>query len=184
MTKQKLIILLVLYLVSTGLVYAFSSQMAKGKGVAQTQQATPTQTQQHLTADESDTGKKLLNISAQEPRNQQCPINGQLFTVTEKAAWEKRRPLAVMIENSPDARPQSGLTHADLVFEALAEGGVTRFMGIFYCDVQAEDTTLAPIRSARTYFVDWASGFNPADIAMAKPMSRMLLCVKRTRKPD
>ena len=45
-------------------------------------------------------------------------------------------------------------------FEAVAEGGVTRFMGLFYCAVQAQDTTLAPVRSARTYFVDWASGFN------------------------
>lgn len=102
----------------------------------------------------------LLQIDPNESVDQACPLNGKLFTNTEKSAWEKRRPLAVMIENSQDARPQSGIANADIVFEAVAEGGITRFMGIFYCDVQRNDTILAPIRSARSYFVDWASGFN------------------------
>ncbi|HQM15859.1 MAG TPA: DUF3048 domain-containing protein, partial [Candidatus Woesebacteria bacterium] len=81
-------------------------------------------------------------------------------TQTEKESWEKRRPLFIMIENSPDARPQSGLSRADVVFEALAEGGVTRFGAVFYCNAQKQDVIVAPVRSARTYFVDWASGFN------------------------
>ncbi len=102
----------------------------------------------------------LLTIDPSEPKDQPCPLNGQLYTQTEKSAWSAKRPLAVMIENSPDARPQSGMGSADVVFEAIAEGGVTRFMGLFYCEVQRFDTTLAPIRSARTYFIDWASGFN------------------------
>src|ERR1700744_4331733 len=38
---------------------------------------------------------------------------------------------AVMIENSPDARPQSGLKDSGVVFEAIAEGGITRFMAIY-----------------------------------------------------
>lgn len=102
----------------------------------------------------------LLQIDPGEPKDQVCPLNGALYTKTEADAWSKRRPLAVMIENSPDARPQSGMGSADIVFEAMAEGGVTRFMGIFYCGVQKYDTLLAPIRSARTYFLDYASGFN------------------------
>ncbi|OGJ16039.1 MAG: hypothetical protein A2632_01695 [Candidatus Pacebacteria bacterium RIFCSPHIGHO2_01_FULL_46_16] len=102
----------------------------------------------------------LLTINPSDPRDQACPLNGAYYTQQERAAWEKRRPLAVMIENSPDARPQSGLSQADVMFEVMAEGGVTRFMGIFYCGVQANDTILAPVRSARTYFVDYASGFN------------------------
>ena len=102
----------------------------------------------------------LLAIDPSEPKDQECPLNGEYYTLTERTAWEKRRPLAVMIENHPDARPQAGLGNADVVFEALAEGGVTRFMPIFYCGAQKYDITLAPVRSARTYFVDWASGFN------------------------
>ncbi len=102
----------------------------------------------------------LLEIDPAEPKNQACPLNGKYYTQTERTAWEQRRPLAVMIENHQDARPQSGLANADVVFEALAEGGVTRFMALFYCDAQRYDITLAPIRSARSYFIDWASGYN------------------------
>ncbi len=102
----------------------------------------------------------LLQIDPAEPKTEACPLNGALYTKAEADAWGKKRPLAVMIENSPDARPQSGLGNADIVFEALAEGGVTRFMAMYYCGAQANDITLAPIRSARTYFLDWASGFN------------------------
>jgi len=94
------------------------------------------------------------------PKTEACPLNGVLYSQPERETWESRRPLAVMIENHVDARPQSGLSNADIVFEAVAEGGITRFMGIFYCDAQSEDVTLAPIRSARTYFINLASGFN------------------------
>ncbi|MBQ6449571.1 DUF3048 domain-containing protein [bacterium] len=94
------------------------------------------------------------------PKTEACPLNGVLYSQPEREAWESRRPLAVMIENSVDARPQSGLADADLVFEAVAEGGITRFMAMYYCDAQSADVTLAPIRSARTYFINLASGFN------------------------
>jgi hypothetical protein len=110
--------------------------------------------------EEETTLASLLEIDSKEAKDQPCPLSGQMYTKTERDAWEKRRPLAVMIENHPDARPQSGLGSADVVFETVAEGGVTRFMGMFLCGVQRYDTTLAPIRSARTYFIDWASGFN------------------------
>jgi len=101
-----------------------------------------------------------LAIDPGEPKDQPCPINGKLFTKTERAAWERRRPLFVMIENHTDSRPQSGLTAADAVYEAVAEGGITRFGAVFYCGVIAKDTKLAPVRSARTYFLDWASEYN------------------------
>jgi hypothetical protein len=102
----------------------------------------------------------LLTLDPNAPRDQACPLNGQFYTQIEREAWEKRRPLYVMIENAPDARPQSGMSRADVVFEAVAEGGVTRFGALFYCAAQVQDLALAPVRSARTYFVDWASGFN------------------------
>ena len=63
----------------------------------------------------------------------------------------------VMIENSTFARPQSGLGQAGVVFEAIAEGGVTRFLALF------QDTSpdnVGPIRSARPYYVQWALGFD------------------------
>lgn len=68
-----------------------------------------------------------------------------------------KHPVAVMIENHPDARPQSGLEQASVVYEAAAEGGITRFMAIFGPN---ETDHVGPIRSARTYFIDWAEEYN------------------------
>ncbi len=68
------------------------------------------------------------------------------------------RPVTgIMIENSIDARPQSGLSQAGVIFEAIAEGGVTRFLALFQ-DNQPDD--VGPIRSARPYYVSWALGFD------------------------
>lgn len=108
------------------------------------------------------------NSSEQElysgPKTEACPINGQLYTKEEKAIWSKRRPLMVMIENHEDARPQSGLQTADIVYEAMAEGGITRFMGVFYCGQVAGSESskydVGPVRSARTYFLDLASEYS------------------------
>ncbi len=95
------------------------------------------------------------------PKNQVCPLNGALFTTPEKNVWDTRRPLAVMIENSVDARPQSGLGDADVIYEAVAEGGITRFMALYYCNAALDDNiTLAPVRSARIYFVDLVSEYD------------------------
>jgi hypothetical protein len=71
----------------------------------------------------------------------------------------KRPVTAVMIENSTDARPQSGLGQAGVVFEAIAEGGITRFLALY------QDTapgSVGPIRSARPYYLQWELGFDAA----------------------
>lgn len=100
----------------------------------------------------ANNNSKRPTIDPSIPRTEVCPLNGLKFTKQERDVWEKRRPLAVMIENSLDARPTSGLSSADIVYEAIAEGGITRFMGIFYCGVAAGNTTFAPVRSARIYY--------------------------------
>lgn len=72
------------------------------------------------------------------------------------------RPVtAVMVENSDAARPQSGLGPAEVIFEAIAEGGVTRFMALYQ---DTSPANIGPIRSARPYYVEWALGFD-ADYA-------------------
>jgi hypothetical protein len=97
------------------------------------------------------------------PKDQACPINGAMLTKMEKELWEKRRPLLVMIENHQDSRPQSGLSRADVVYEAVAEGAITRFLAVFYCAQAAYAVDgiydVGPVRSARTYFLDWASEY-------------------------
>jgi hypothetical protein len=70
------------------------------------------------------------------------------------------RPVTgIMIENSIDARPQSGLQEAGVVFEAIAEGGITRFLALFQ---ESTPGNIGPIRSARPYYVEWAAGFDAA----------------------
>lgn len=64
---------------------------------------------------------------------------------------------AIMIENSPDARPQSGLKDSGVVFEAIAEGGITRFAVL---NQQEKPALIGPVRSVRMYFVDWIAAFN------------------------
>lgn len=64
---------------------------------------------------------------------------------------------AVMIENSPDARPQAGLVDAGVVVEAVAEGGITRFVAMYQ---DTKPAHVGPVRSARPYYVRWMLGFD------------------------
>ncbi|WP_427365410.1 DUF3048 domain-containing protein [Candidatus Caldatribacterium saccharofermentans] len=61
-----------------------------------------------------------------------------------------RRPFAFAIENTPQARPQYGLSRASVVYEMLTEGGITRFLAVF--EPQSAGR-VGPVRSARPYFV-------------------------------
>ncbi len=82
------------------------------------------------------------------------------LTGLEVAADVKQRTVTgVMIENSPDARPQSGLKDAGIVYEAVAEGGITRFLTVF------QDTMpsyIGPVRSVRPYYLDFLGPYNAA----------------------
>lgn len=66
--------------------------------------------------------------------------------------------VAVMIDNHPDARPEPGLASARVVYEAPVEGGLTRFLALY----AASDALnlVGPVRSARPYFIDWASEYH------------------------
>jgi len=64
-----------------------------------------------------------------------------------------RRPFAAVINNSTRAQPQSGIASADIIYEVLAEGDITRLVGIFQSYIPEK---LGPMRSARDYFVDFA----------------------------
>lgn len=68
-------------------------------------------------------------------------------------------PVAVMIDNHTDARPQSGLQAASFVYETLAEGGIPRFMAVY---ADANVARMGPVRSSRPYFVNYASEWGAA----------------------
>ncbi len=88
-----------------------------------------------------------------EPTTMASRVSGRQL---DKAAAIK--PIyAVQIENSPEARPQSGLREADIVSEAIAEGGITRFNAIYHDNVPAN---IGPVRSLRPYYIDWFLPYN------------------------
>lgn len=87
------------------------------------------------------------------PTTLPSPLTG----VQVEPSLAQRAVTGVMIENSVDARPQAGLVDAGVVFEAIAEGGITRFLALFQ---ESQPDYIGPIRSARPYYVRWAAGFD------------------------
>lgn len=73
-----------------------------------------------------------------------------------------QRTVAVMVNNHPKARPQSGLHKTDIVYEVLAEGDVTRFLAIFQSQ---KPEKIGPVRSSRDYYIKLAKGFDAFYIA-------------------
>lgn len=96
----------------------------------------------------------------EEPKE---PVNTVIYSPLTGVPVSKEQSqlpvTGVMIENSPDARPQSGLNKAGVVFEAIAEGGITRFLTLFQ---EEQPDYVGPVRSVRPYYVDWLQGFDAA----------------------
>jgi hypothetical protein len=84
-------------------------------------------------------------------------ITGVLYTDEEYKKFSEKKPIAAVIENSRDARPVAGLTNADVVYLGLVEGGITRYLAIFWSENPQE---YGPIRSLRAYAVNLASEYN------------------------
>jgi hypothetical protein len=129
--KKRLIFLIVLSLIILGLFYLGLRFLTAEKNTSKTGGS-----------NEEDRGPKT-----------QAPLDGLMVSQTAAS----RHPLAVIVENHPDARPQAGLDKASVIYEAIAEGGITRFMAIYGTN---EADKIGPVRSARTYFVDWARGYD------------------------
>ena len=77
------------------------------------------------------------------PEPPRWPLTGR---VAPDAASTKVRPLSIKVENSPAARPQTGLNSADVAYETVTEGGITRFHLIFQSHIPK---VVGPVRSAR-----------------------------------
>jgi Protein of unknown function (DUF3048) N-terminal domain/Protein of unknown function (DUF3048) C-terminal domain len=73
-----------------------------------------------------------------------CPLTGT--TLPNDQAPPDRPVLAVKVENTPDAQPLAGLQGADIVYEEVVEGGITRFVALFHCDGAGR---VGPVRSIR-----------------------------------
>lgn len=90
-----------------------------------------------------------------EPITKPSPLTGILVS----PELIDRPVTGIMIENSTVARPQSGLLDAGVVFEAVAEGGITRFLALFQ---ESRPDYIGPVRSARPYYVEWLAPFDAA----------------------
>src|SRR5699024_10612055 len=79
------------------------------------------------------------------------------FTGLETTEEPNNRAVAVMVNNQIQARPQSGLHEADIVFELLAEGNITRFLALYQSTLPER---VGPVRSAREYYFNIANGYD------------------------
>lgn len=136
------------YAVSAGVSYALFTKSPQVK------------TQVAVTPSVTSSGGKLV-FNPALPKTENCPLNGALYSKEQRSWWEKHRPLGIMIENHEEAHPQSGLSFADVIYEAVAEGGITRFLAVFYCQDANE---VGPVRSARTYFLDFISEYGDSPL--------------------
>ena len=122
----------------------------------------------------------------QEDKPVEEPVNSGFTAPFTGLAVEKastQRPLAVMINNAPAARPQSGLSAADIIIEVLAEGGITRFIAIFQSEGGAE--TVGPIRSIRPYLIELGESYDGVLIhAGGSPEAYSILQKQRKQHMD
>lgn len=101
-----------------------------------------------------------VKVSQKKPEPAPEPVKYYSNLTGSEVANEAATTQAVtgiMIENSPDARPQSGLKDSGVVFEAIAEGGITRFLALYQ---EQKPQLIGPVRSVRMYYVDWVAAFN------------------------
>lgn len=108
------------------------------------------------------------------PKPVLCPLTG----LELPAGIDVNRPaLGIKIDNHPRARPQAGLDTADIVYEELVEGGLTRFLAIFHCGNAAR---LGPTRSARLVDPDLLVQYQPALFGYSGAAPPVLVKVKST----
>ena len=86
------------------------------------------------------------------PKPKEIPKFYSPLTGADTTEEATKRPItAIMIENSPEARPQSGLKQGGVIYEAIAEGGITRFVVLYQ---ESRPQLIGPVRSVRPYYVE------------------------------
>lgn len=98
-----------------------------------------------------------LEKEVKKPKYYDNLTGEEIATEAEAEAENSKRISCVQIPNGTDARPQVGLTNAKIVFEAIAEAGITRFAAIYR---GASDNVIGPVRSLRMYYLEWDDPFD------------------------
>lgn len=107
------------------------------------------------TDDKTDQPNVIESPEPPEPEGNINPLTGLRDGISDEAL--NRRPVAIMVSNSYDSLPQWGISKADIIYEMLAEGRITRLLAIFKDPSKIEK--LASVRSARPYFIDIAQSY-------------------------
>lgn len=103
----------------------------------------------------------LVNLQTEEQNNKICKYQRILDGVCVETESEVNPKLvAIMVENHSEARPQSGLSQASVVYEAPVEANYTRFLLIFPANVSVSE--VGPVRSVRPYYLDWLNEYGGA----------------------
>ena len=166
MKRMKIKKIIVIFPVILLLVFTVSLSLAGCKPAAVQETAEQTtsaetveaETSEEVTA-ETQTDPGVEEFNPDDFGKDRITGNINMFTGIELSGDVlAQRPIAVMVENTPDARPQSGLVNADVVFEVEDEYGITRFVAVF----SSYDADLVgPVRSARPYYAEIAASFDP-----------------------
>jgi hypothetical protein len=101
---------------------------------------------------QADPSIEFTRSTPPKPTTVASPLTG----VQVDPELAKRPVTGIMIENSIDARPQSAIHEAGVAFEAIAEGGITRFLTLFQ---ETKPQYVGPVRSLRPYYIDFAAAF-------------------------
>ncbi|WP_164670138.1 DUF3048 domain-containing protein [Virgibacillus doumboii] len=107
-------------------------------------------------AEDSESKENAVEEKEKAP---EAPEKSNTFPLTGIKTDQKvnDRIVSVMVNNHTKARPQTGLSKADIVFEILAEGQITRFLAMFQSE---KPDVVGPVRSAREYYFELANGYN------------------------
>ncbi|WP_370529799.1 DUF3048 domain-containing protein [Alkalihalobacillus sp. AL-G] len=109
--------------------------------------------------DKPDSDEPKTEVPKEEDEAPKEPEFAYTFPLTGKGTNDalNDRVVGVMVNNAPKARPQSGLHKADVVYEVLAEGRITRFLALFQSE---KPEIIGPVRSARDYYIRLSNGFD------------------------
>lgn len=118
----------------------------------------PTEDPAGAAADQETPQEVLLPVAITPSPVPEGMIKSCLTGEYVSEAAGRRRPVAVMLNNIREAVPQTGISHAGVIYEAPVEGGITRLMGIFE-DYDGLEK-IGSVRSCRDYFIFYAAGFD------------------------
>lgn len=105
--------------------------------------------QEKREAEEKAKAEEQKRLEEEERKKPKSPLSG--LSMSEDLT--NRRSVGIMISNIEYALPHSGIESADVIYETLAEGGVTRLFALFH---EFNNEKIGPIRSCRHYFLDFA----------------------------